>query len=298
MIAGFLDSELGVRVSRTRCDIEVPVLVRLGDVTVRGFADLLDRNSSPPLILDYKTNRLDSKSPAEKMDDYGLQRDLYGLAVAHAEGAESVETAFVFLEKPAEPVVKLLAYDDLDEARTRIRNLLGEIAGHDEVGIKVERALNVRPDQLRDGEAEERRAGNVAAAFQRKHARVADRMPLEGLARDAALHRGHLIFRHALVHHVKAEARRRGIADAGDDGHRKMRSVQCHVGQGVYLGVNIVGAETMLDIAAKMDASRVREGRCADLRLAEDASPITGFPCSAREVLPYLGSGPTNAPTI
>ena len=134
MIAGFLDSELGVRVSRTRCDIEVPVLVRLGDVTVRGFADLLDRNSSPPLILDYKTNRLDSKSPAEKMDDYGLQRDLYGLAVAHAEGAESVETAFVFLEKPAEPVVKLLAYDDLDEARTRIRNLLGEIAGQEFFG--------------------------------------------------------------------------------------------------------------------------------------------------------------------
>lgn len=134
MISGFLDSELGHRVSGIRCDIEVPVLVRLGDVTVRGFADLLDRNSSPPLILDYKTNRLETKTPSEKMADYELQRDLYGLAVAHAEGAESVETAFVFLEKPAEPVVKLLGYEDLDQARTRIRELLSEIAGREFFG--------------------------------------------------------------------------------------------------------------------------------------------------------------------
>ncbi|MBK8294930.1 MAG: PD-(D/E)XK nuclease family protein [Solirubrobacterales bacterium] len=129
MINGFIDSELGHRVKSKRSDIEIPLLVEIGEVTIRGYADLLIRDSEPPLILDYKTNRLNGKSPRDKMADYAMQRDLYGLAVAQALEVPVVETAFVFLEQPDQPVIDLLDQRQLEVGKGEISDLLAEIAG-------------------------------------------------------------------------------------------------------------------------------------------------------------------------
>ncbi|MBK5231832.1 MAG: UvrD-helicase domain-containing protein [Thermoleophilia bacterium] len=140
MIHGFFDSDLGKRVQAARCEIEMPLLVRAGQVTIRGFADLLIPDSDPPLVLDYKTSRLGGKAPAEKMADYELQRDLYALAVQRASGAETVETAFVFLERPDEPVLNVLNRSDLELGQKKLLAVVREIElGHFFGGPDAER---------------------------------------------------------------------------------------------------------------------------------------------------------------
>jgi len=130
MISGFLESELGRQVAGPGSTAEVPLIVRYEDVTIRGSADLI-HESSPPLILDYKTNRLDGSSPEEKMKDYELQRGLYALALARARNLETVKTAYVFLETPDRPVTKLFGAEDFKEVESLLRQTLGEItAGH------------------------------------------------------------------------------------------------------------------------------------------------------------------------
>lgn len=131
MIHGFFESDLGSRVQAARCEIEIPLLVQAGRVTIRGFADLLIPDSDPPLVLDYKTNQLKGRNPEEKMADYGLQRDLYALAVHRASGSETVETAFVFLERPDEPVLNTLDRSDLELGQEKLMAVVREIElGH------------------------------------------------------------------------------------------------------------------------------------------------------------------------
>jgi ATP-dependent exoDNAse (exonuclease V) beta subunit len=126
MIFGFLDSPLGLRVAGERCDVELPLLFDAGGITIRGFADLLVPASDPPLILDYKSNRLDGTTAEAKMEEqYTLQRDLYGLAVARGLGKETVDTAFVFLEAVTEPVELRLGPEELERAQARLDGLTG-----------------------------------------------------------------------------------------------------------------------------------------------------------------------------
>ena len=128
MIHGFLDSDLGRRVVGDRCEVEIPLLFDAGGITIRGFADLLAAEVSPPLILDYKSNNLKGTTATKKMDEqYVLQRDLYGLAVADGLGVDTVDTAFVFLEDSANPVQMQLGPDELTRARNEVNNLIGMI---------------------------------------------------------------------------------------------------------------------------------------------------------------------------
>lgn len=127
MFTGFTGSELGERARLADGRTEVPLLVEIGRVALRGSADLLLPDADPPLIIDYKTNRLDDDGPAGKMTGYGLQRDLYGLAVSRATGSPVVDTAFVFLERPDEPVITRLEPADLDAARDELEGLVAQI---------------------------------------------------------------------------------------------------------------------------------------------------------------------------
>lgn len=130
MIHRFVRSDFGIRLAGSSLDLEVPLLVRIDQITIRGFADVI-AEGNPPMVLDYKTNRLDSRTPSEKMDDYADQRDLYALALADSRGLDSVETAYVFLEDPSNPVLRTMYREDLDQARERLRGSLLEItAGH------------------------------------------------------------------------------------------------------------------------------------------------------------------------
>ena len=128
MVSGFLESDLGRRVAAGPIAVEVPLVVRYEEVTIRGSADLI-LTSAVPLILDYKTNRLDGLEPEEKMADYELQRGLYALALARARGLDQVETAYSFLEAPERPVMKLYGAADFDTTEGLLRQTLAELTG-------------------------------------------------------------------------------------------------------------------------------------------------------------------------
>jgi hypothetical protein len=73
-------------------------------VLLQGRLDVFRLVDGRALVVDYKTNRLEQHSPAEVVEaEYRLQRLVYALAAFRA-GAEEVEVAYVFLERPDEPV--------------------------------------------------------------------------------------------------------------------------------------------------------------------------------------------------
>lgn len=126
MISRYLKTDLAIRIAEGDATAEVALLARIGGVTIRGFADLIVADQIP-LVVDYKTNRLDEISPEEKMDDYRLQRDLYALAVSRSRDGSGVETAFVYLNKPDDPVVFEYSSEDVDAAGDRIAAIVEEI---------------------------------------------------------------------------------------------------------------------------------------------------------------------------
>jgi ATP-dependent exoDNAse (exonuclease V) beta subunit len=100
---------------------EAPLLLGVAGTVLRGSIDLLvERNGAPPLVIDYKTDRLAGSSPAERAAGYGTQRDIYALAVAKSRNATEVEVAYVFLERPEEPVIMTLGPKEMEAGRERL----------------------------------------------------------------------------------------------------------------------------------------------------------------------------------
>jgi hypothetical protein len=78
-------------------------------------------------VVDYKTNRLEDHSPGEIVDaEYVLQRLVYALAAFRA-GAEEVEVAYVFLERPDEPVLRTFARADVPELEAELSSAIATI---------------------------------------------------------------------------------------------------------------------------------------------------------------------------
>jgi ATP-dependent helicase/nuclease subunit A len=112
----------------TRVRAEVPLLLGVGGTVLRGSIDLLvEREGAPPLVVDYKTDRLDGAAPAERAAHYEVQRSIYALAVAEALGAEEVEVAYVFLERPDEPATSVLAPTEMANARAELETVIAQI---------------------------------------------------------------------------------------------------------------------------------------------------------------------------
>jgi len=82
-------------------------------VLLHGRLDLFRLVDERALVVDYKTNRLEERSPAEVVEDeYALQRLVYALAAFRA-GAEEAEIVYVFLERPDEPVERTFMQRDV-----------------------------------------------------------------------------------------------------------------------------------------------------------------------------------------
>jgi ATP-dependent exoDNAse (exonuclease V) beta subunit len=112
----------------TRVRAEVPILLGVGDAVLRGSIDLLvERDGAPPLVVDYKTDRLAGSSPAEHAHRYETQRAIYALAGAESLGAAEVEVAYVFLERPDEPVVSTLERAEMTAARQHLAATVARI---------------------------------------------------------------------------------------------------------------------------------------------------------------------------
>jgi ATP-dependent exoDNAse (exonuclease V) beta subunit len=113
----------------TRVRAELPILLGVEGSVLRGSIDLLvERDGEPPLVVDYKTDRLGSEAPAERAAHYGIQRAIYALATAQALGAAEVEVAYVFLERPAEPAISRLDADQMETWRQRLGDSIARIA--------------------------------------------------------------------------------------------------------------------------------------------------------------------------
>jgi ATP-dependent helicase/nuclease subunit A len=114
-----LRERIAAEAARVRA--EVPLLLGIGGTVLRGSIDLLvERDGAPPLVIDYKTDRLGDAGPAERAAHYGVQRSIYALAVAEALDASEVEVAYVFLERPEEPAASLLTGEEMAAARTEL----------------------------------------------------------------------------------------------------------------------------------------------------------------------------------
>ncbi|HKO38030.1 MAG TPA: UvrD-helicase domain-containing protein [Solirubrobacterales bacterium] len=126
----WLDSPLREQIAAeaTRVRAEVPLLLGVGGTVLRGSIDLLvEREDAPPLVIDYKTDRLDGADPGERASRYVVQRSIYALAVAEALGIERVEVAYVFLERPEEPAISMLGPTELTTARTELETVIAQI---------------------------------------------------------------------------------------------------------------------------------------------------------------------------
>jgi ATP-dependent exoDNAse (exonuclease V) beta subunit len=124
-IGSSLCAELGEPGVRLRP--EVPFAIEVGGTVIRGSIDLLATGPAAPLVLDYKTDRLDEADAATLAERYSAQRDLYALAAARATGADEVRTAYCFLADPARPVFENYDRERLDRARERAEALIAAI---------------------------------------------------------------------------------------------------------------------------------------------------------------------------
>jgi ATP-dependent exoDNAse (exonuclease V) beta subunit len=100
---------------------EAPLLLGIAGTVLRGSIDLLaERDGAPPLVVDYKTDRLAGSTPTEHAARYETQRDIYALAVSESRNAPEVEVAYVFLERSDEPVITALGPTELQAGRERL----------------------------------------------------------------------------------------------------------------------------------------------------------------------------------
>ncbi|MFN8162731.1 MAG: UvrD-helicase domain-containing protein [Solirubrobacterales bacterium] len=131
----------GIGAGATRVRAEVPILLGVGPTVLRGSIDLLvEREGAPPLVVDYKTDRLNGSGPEAHAARYETQRAIYALATAESLRAERVEVAYVFLERAEEPVVSVLDGAEMAVGRERLVATIARIGrGEFPVALPQER---------------------------------------------------------------------------------------------------------------------------------------------------------------
>jgi len=106
---------------------ELPFAFEHDGVLLHGRFDLFRLGGGRALIVDYKTNRLEDLTPEEALeDDYSLQRLVYALAAFRA-GADQVEVAYVFLERPEDAVRRTFARDEMPELEAELSAAIAAI---------------------------------------------------------------------------------------------------------------------------------------------------------------------------
>ena len=112
-------SPLAARVAGLEARREVPFLVEAGGAQIAGRLDLLARNSTTALVIDYKSNRVTDSTPTEMRDaGYALQEAVYALALLE-HGHDVVEVHFAFLDAD-EAVMRRFTQADTDDLRARV----------------------------------------------------------------------------------------------------------------------------------------------------------------------------------
>lgn len=146
LVEGFARSQLRARIAAARSvRTELPFAFTIaheaegfrppaeaphGGLLVDGIVDVHAVEGDRTLIVDYKSDRLGERDPAVLVEEsYATQRLIYALAALHA-GAERVEVAYSFLERPDEPVSAVHEASERPELERRLRALTaGVVAG-------------------------------------------------------------------------------------------------------------------------------------------------------------------------
>ena len=84
---------------------EVPVGVPIADGVLEGFIDLLFEEEDGLVVVDYKTDSLDSEETTDAIQRYRLQGGAYALAIQRATGKRVKEIVFLFLRPRREEVL-------------------------------------------------------------------------------------------------------------------------------------------------------------------------------------------------
>jgi CRISPR/Cas system-associated exonuclease Cas4 (RecB family) len=95
-------------------------------VVLSGIMDLVWQEGHSWFIVDYKTNALQGRSPAEVASGYDLQSCVYCLAALLA-GAREVSMEFLFLERPESPVLLTFSSGDRSRLEEKLDTVLAEI---------------------------------------------------------------------------------------------------------------------------------------------------------------------------
>jgi ATP-dependent helicase/nuclease subunit A len=128
LVAAWWESPLARRLAAEGgARVELPFAFEHDDVLLHGRFDLFRLVDACALVVDYKTNRLEELAPAEVVEaEYSLQRLVYALAAFRA-GAGEAEVAYVFLERPEEPVTRTFARAELPELEAELTAAIADI---------------------------------------------------------------------------------------------------------------------------------------------------------------------------
>jgi ATP-dependent helicase/nuclease subunit A len=131
-VESYCRSELGARVAALEgATPELPFAFEHDGVLLHGRIDVLHRDGSNALVLDYKTNSLAEAEPEEIVEaDYRLQRLVYALACFRA-GAEQVEVVYDFLERPDAVVSTSFVREDVPALETELSAAIARIQAND-----------------------------------------------------------------------------------------------------------------------------------------------------------------------
>jgi RecB family exonuclease len=134
MVSGFLASELAGRIARAqsvRAELPFAYTLSVGgrELVMNGIVDVHATEPEGVLVVDYKTNVLDGLTPAEVTEEsYATQRLVYALAALRG-GAARAEVAYVYLERPDEPVGAVYTQADAPALEAQLTALAQGVAG-------------------------------------------------------------------------------------------------------------------------------------------------------------------------
>ena len=129
MVESWTASELARRVAALDgVSRELPFAFAVEDVLFRGRFDLYHRGADgSALVVDYKTNLLGDRDVEQIVDQsYRHQVTIYALAALLA-GAEAVEVAYAFLDRPDAVVTRRFTADSADGLRAELARMVGGI---------------------------------------------------------------------------------------------------------------------------------------------------------------------------
>jgi ATP-dependent helicase/nuclease subunit A len=132
MVDAYCASDLARRIAGlTGARPERPFTFEHDGVVVRGRLDVLWEERDRALVVDYKSNALEDREPAEIVEaEYGLQRLVYALVCLRA-GAEEVEIAYQFLERPDDVVSTTFTLADVPELEAALSAAISRIRAGD-----------------------------------------------------------------------------------------------------------------------------------------------------------------------